>query len=64
MAANYTWSFMTGFAPVVTSTIPANGATNVPLNQKIIATFNQPMNPATITAGNVHGDGDGAELPP
>jgi hypothetical protein len=50
LAANYTWSFMTGFAPVVTSTIPANGATNVPLNQKIIATFNQPMNPATITA--------------
>jgi hypothetical protein len=50
LAANYMWSFMTGFVPVVTSTIPANGATNVPLNQRITATFNQPMNPATITA--------------
>jgi hypothetical protein len=50
LAANYMWSFMTGFVPVVTSTIPANGAVNVPLNQRITATFNQPMNPATITA--------------
>jgi hypothetical protein len=44
------WTFTTGFVPVVTSTIPANGAANVPLNQKITATFNQAMNPATITA--------------
>src|SRR5208283_5736390 len=26
LAANYSWSFMTGFVPVVTSTIPSNGA--------------------------------------
>src|SRR5580693_9435069 len=50
LAANYMWNFMTGFVPVVTATIPANGAGNVPLNQRITATFNQPMNPATITA--------------
>jgi Ice-binding-like/Bacterial Ig-like domain len=50
LATNFMWSFMTGFVPVVISTIPANGATNVPLNQRITATFNQPMNPATITA--------------
>jgi hypothetical protein len=50
LAANYMWSFTTGFVPVVTSTIPASGAGNVPLNQKITATFNQAMNPATITA--------------
>jgi hypothetical protein len=50
LAANYVWTFTTGFVPVVTSTIPANGAANVPLNQKITATFNQAMNPATITA--------------
>jgi Ice-binding-like/Bacterial Ig-like domain len=50
LAANYMWSFTTGFVPAVTSTIPANGAVNVPLNQKITATFNQAMNPATITA--------------
>ncbi len=50
LAANYSWSFMTGFVPVVISTIPANGAGSVALNQRITATFNQPMNPATITA--------------
>jgi ice-binding like protein/Big-like domain-containing protein len=50
LAANYVWTFTTGFVPVVTSTIPANGTANVPLNQKITATFNQAMNPATITA--------------
>jgi hypothetical protein len=50
MALPYMWHFTTGFVPVVISTIPASGATNVPLNQRITATFNQPMNPATITA--------------
>jgi hypothetical protein len=50
MGTDYTWSFMTGFAPVVISTVPANGATNVPLNQRITATFNQAMNAASITA--------------
>jgi hypothetical protein len=50
LAANYPWSFTTGTIPAVISTIPINGATNVPLNQKIIATFSEPMNPATITS--------------
>jgi Ice-binding-like/Bacterial Ig-like domain len=51
IAANFAWSFTTGpILPAVTSTIPANGAVNVPLNQIITATFNQPMNAATITA--------------
>src|SRR6202167_4356684 len=50
LAANYMWSFTTGFVPVVTAVIPVNGAGNVALNQRITATFNQPMNPATITA--------------
>lgn len=35
-------------APVITSTNPANGATGVPINQTITATFNRAMNPATI----------------
>ena len=53
LAANYTWTFTTAaspnlVAPVVTSTIPANLATGVPLNQIISATFSQSMNPATI----------------
>lgn len=50
LALPYMWQFTTGFVPVVISTIPANGAVNVPLNQRITATFNQPMNAATITA--------------
>jgi ketosteroid isomerase-like protein len=50
LAANFVWTFTTAPTPAVTSTIPANGATNVPLNQKISATFNTPMNAGTITA--------------
>src|ERR1700677_1510402 len=50
LASNFPWSFTTGTIPTVISTIPINGATNVPLNQKIIATFSEPMKPAAITA--------------
>lgn len=38
-----------GVCPVVVSTIPADGASGVSLNQVITATFNEAMNPATIT---------------
>ncbi len=38
-----------GVCPVVISTIPINGATDVPLNQIISVTFNEEMNPSTIT---------------
>ena len=38
-----------GVCPLVVSTIPANGAVGVPLNQVVSATFNEKMNPATIT---------------
>ncbi len=38
-----------GVCPLVVSTIPANGAVGVPLNQVVSATFNETMNPATIT---------------
>ena len=37
-------------APMVTRTNPANLATNVPSNSRITATFNDPMDPATIIA--------------
>jgi len=50
LGADYVWSFTTGIGPAVISTIPANGAINVPLNQKITATFNQAMSPGTIIA--------------
>ncbi len=53
LAQNYVWTFTTGaivaVPPIVTSTIPLNGATNVPANQEVSATFNVPMNPATIS---------------
>jgi len=39
-------------APLVSGTINANGATNVPVNTKIAATFTEGMNPLTITNAN------------
>ena len=39
-----------GVCPVVSSTIPLNGALGVPLRQVISATFNEEMNPTTINA--------------
>ncbi len=50
LATNYVWTFTTGTIPTVVATIPLNGATNVALNQKIIATFSQAMNSATVIA--------------
>ncbi|WP_169315309.1 Ig-like domain-containing protein [Terriglobus roseus] len=52
---NYTWTFTTGAAPdttkpTVISTIPANGATNVPFNQAISAVFSEAMDPTKFTA--------------
>ncbi|MET0760157.1 MAG: Ig-like domain-containing protein [Flavobacterium sp.] len=38
-----------GVCPIVISTDPANGDVAVPLDQIITATFNEEMNPATIT---------------
>jgi hypothetical protein len=43
----------------VVSVIPAQGATNVIINTTITATFSMAMNPASITADNLHGDGAG-----
>ncbi|WP_394775980.1 Ig-like domain-containing protein [Flavobacterium sp.] len=46
----YVWVFSTGtlLRPVVITADPINNATAVPLNQKISATFNMPMNSATL----------------
>jgi hypothetical protein len=38
-----------GLCPLVVSTNPANLATNVPLGQVVTVTFNEAMNPATIS---------------
>ena len=49
------WTFTTGTtadltSPTVSSTNPAGGATVVPINQKITATFSEAMDSSTITA--------------
>ncbi len=54
MASNYVWSFTTGAVvdttpPTVSATINENGATDVPINTKVAATFSEAMNPLTIT---------------
>jgi hypothetical protein len=49
IAANYVWTFTTMLAvPSVTLTDPLNSATGVALNKVVTATFNMPMNAATI----------------
>jgi carbon monoxide dehydrogenase subunit G len=50
LAANYTWTFTTAVRPTVLSTVPANGATGVPLNQVLSATFSTAMNCATLAS--------------
>ncbi|HWY74028.1 MAG TPA: Ig-like domain-containing protein, partial [Verrucomicrobiae bacterium] len=40
---------VTALAPTVTFTNPAVGATSIPINRKIAATFSKPMTSATIT---------------
>ncbi|MBI5091860.1 MAG: Ig-like domain-containing protein [Candidatus Hydrogenedentes bacterium] len=54
LASEHVWSFTTGTtadttAPTVNSTDPAGGAIDVSVNKKIAATFNEAMNPLTIT---------------
>ncbi len=53
LAQNFVWTFTTAATPIITpptviSTIPANTAVDVPLNQAMGATFSEAMNPATI----------------
>src|SRR5437870_7704307 len=42
------WSFTTDVAPTVTAQAPPNGATGVPLNTTVSATFSKPMNAPSI----------------
>ena len=64
LASNYVWSFTTGNAtvitpPVIASTIPANAATGVALNQTVSATLTKAMNPLTITTATFQLTGPG-----
>ena len=54
LASNFVWTFTTGLtadntAPTVTLTVPVDAATSVATNTKITATFNEDMDPETIT---------------
>ncbi|MFZ1730938.1 MAG: Ig-like domain-containing protein [Bacteroidota bacterium] len=54
MASDYIWYFISGpvpdtTAPYVRFTIPHNNDTDVPVNQKLAATFSEAMDPLTIT---------------
>ena len=58
LQSNFVWGFTTSTSsdttpPLVTFTSPAYGATGVPVNSKILATFSEAMDPLTITASTV-----------
>jgi hypothetical protein len=49
LASNYTWSFTSNTVPAVSSIVPANSATYIPITTNIVVGFNKSMNPATFT---------------
>src|SRR2546427_310641 len=49
LGADSLWSFTTDVALTVTAQAPAPGATGVPLNTTVTATFSKAMNAASIT---------------
>jgi hypothetical protein len=60
LASNKIWTFTTiSSVPTVIATVPANGATNVPIGQVLSATFSEAMNPATIDAATFKVTGPG-----
>jgi hypothetical protein len=55
LASDYVWTFQTGTAasttsPEIVTTVPANAATGVYLNQAVSVTFSEAMNPLTLTS--------------
>ncbi len=64
LTANYVWTFTAAAGPDLTpptviSTIPANAATNVPINQAVAATFSKALNPTTLNAASYTLQGPG-----
>jgi hypothetical protein len=51
-----------GVCPIITTTNPLDGASGVPLNQIVTATFNEEMNPETINATSFILTGGGAPV--
>ena len=65
LVTGFSWSFTTGAAldttpPTISSTVPANAATGVAINQSVNATFSQAMDPLTISTANFLLAGPGA----
>src|SRR3989475_315938 len=52
LGTNFVWSFTTDVAPTVIARSPAPGASNVPLNTTVTATFSKPMAAASITTAS------------
>lgn len=63
LLSNYVWSFATAPAPAVTSTIPANGATLVPINQVLTVVFNELVQCSTVTGTSFTLTGPGGAVP-
>ncbi|MHB8845347.1 MAG: Ig-like domain-containing protein [Nitrospirota bacterium] len=68
LASPYVWNFSTAVtldttAPLVSFTAPASGDASVAINRKIVATFNEAMDPLTITAATVLVTGPGGTVP-
>lgn len=58
LAANFVWSFTTGATidatpPVVASTLPLNGASQVAVNATISAVFSEAIDPTTLSTASV-----------
>src|SRR3989441_623927 len=65
LGADSLWSFTTNVAPTVTVQAPAPGATGVPLNTTVTASFSKAMNAATITTATfrLRAAGSTADVP-
>src|SRR5437870_1012796 len=65
LGADSLWSFTTNVAPTVTAQAPAPGATGVPLNTTVTASFSKAMNAATITTATfrLRAAGSTADVP-
>src|SRR5207302_1889110 len=65
LGTNFVWSFTTDVAPTVIARSPAPGASNVPLNTTVTATFSKPMASATITTASftLRAAGAAADVP-
>lgn len=54
LESDFVWQFTTGseidvVGPTITSTSPSAGATDVPLNRNVAATFSEDLDPASVT---------------